>query len=93
MVIANFKVWKIMVDSKSATDVFLYDAFKVMKLSKETLMPVQCPLYRFNGEAIMLERVIILTMTLGVEPKHLNLMIDFSFIRVPSAYNAFLGHP
>lgn len=76
-IIANFEIQKIMVDSGSASNILFYNAFERIKLPNEKLMIVQCPFRGFNGEPVMPEGFITLLITLGVKPKHLNLMIDF----------------
>lgn len=40
-----------------------------------------------------LEGIITLPMTLGTNPRHLNLKIDFIVVKVLSAYNMILGRP
>lgn len=37
--------------------------------------------------------VITLPINLGTTPKHLNLMVDFFVVKIPSTYNMILGHP
>lgn len=91
VVVVHFEAQKIIVDSESFTDMLFYDAFKIVKLLANRLMPVHSPLYGFNGEAIVPKGIITLPMTLGTMPKHLNLMIDFMVIKVPSVYKMVLG--
>lgn len=62
-----------------------------MKLLADRLMPMQSPLFGFNGEAVVLEGITTLPMTLGTNPRHLILMIDFMVVKVPSTYNMILG--
>lgn len=62
-----------------------------MKLPNDKLMPVQSPLYGFNGEIVVHERIIILPMMLGTPLCHLNPMFNFMVVKVPFAYNMILG--
>lgn len=64
-----------------------------MKLLVDRVMPIQSPLYSFNGEVIMPKGVITLHVTLGMTPKHLNLIIDFMVFKVSSAYNMMFSRP
>lgn len=43
VVIANFEVWKILVDSGSATDILFYETFQKMKLPLDWLTPTKSP--------------------------------------------------
>lgn len=56
--------------------------FLRMKLPKEKLVPIQCPLYGFNGDVVMPIGVITLLVTLGTPPKHLNLLLEFLVVKV-----------
>lgn len=92
-IIVNFEVQKILITSRSVTNVLLYYTFERMMLSREKFIALQCPLCKFNGEAIILG-VINLLMILGIESKYLyNLIIDFLRIKVPLIYNVILGCP
>lgn len=55
VIVENFIVHKIMTDSGSATNILFYNVFERIKLSKDRLALVQCTLYGFDGEIVMLE--------------------------------------
>lgn len=82
-----------MIDYGNAADVLFYDTFLRIKLPKEKPILVQCPLYGFNGDAIMSIGVISLPITLGTALRHLNLMLDFLVVKLPSTNNVILGRP
>lgn len=91
--VVNFKVYKILIDSGSTVDMLFYIAIERIKLLEDKHMPIQCLIHGFNGETSMPIRVITLLITLGIMPIHLNLMVDFLVIKLPSAYNMILGCP
>lgn len=93
VVITNFEEQTIIIDSKSTKNILFFDVFKIMKLPKKRLIPACCSLYGFNREAVIPIRVITLPIIVGIEPRNLNLMIDFLVMKVPLVYNAILGHP
>lgn len=91
IVVANFEMKKIMIDSGNSIDILFYDVFKRIKLLDNRLKPAQSYLYGFIGEAVVPKGVITLSIMLGISPYHLNLMIDFIVVKVPSEYNMSLG--
>lgn len=91
IVVANFDAKKIIIDNDNLTDILVYDAFKRKKLPPNMLKSVQSPLCGFNGEVVIPEGIITLTMTLGIAPHHFNLMINLMLVKVPPAYNMILG--
>lgn len=77
-------------DNGITTNVLFYNMCDRMKLPKAKLMVGQSPLYGFNREVVILKGVTTLLLTLDIEPRHLNLMVDFLIVKVASMYNVIL---
>lgn len=69
VVIANFEVQKILVDSNSATNIMFYEIFQKMKLPSNRLILAKSPLYGCTGESIMPKGTITLPVLMGTYPK------------------------
>ena len=93
MTISKHPVKRILIDSDSSTDVLFYDAFVHMNLPMEELKPVLSPLVAFNGESINVEEEITLPVTAGTPPLTKTILVTFTVVYIPSAYNAILGRP
>ena len=93
MTIAKHPVKRIMVDSGSSTDMLFYGAFFRMNLFFDQLRPVHTPLVGFTGDSVRVEGEITLPVTAGTPPRQSTIMMTFTVVRLPSAYNVILGRP
>lgn len=93
IIVANFEMYKIMIDSGSLINILFYDAFTRMKLIIDRLKPMLSFLYGFHREANVPKGVITLSMTLGTYSHHLDFMTDFMVVKIPSTYNMILDRP
>jgi len=91
VVVANYDVQRILVDNESSTDVLMYDTFSKMCLPRHQLQRSPIPLSGFGGNQVFAEGKIVLLVTLGTEPRQKTLPINFTVVRIPSAYNIILG--
>ena len=67
--IVDYDLCHILVDNGSSTNVLFYDTFSKMFLLNNHLGPVNSPLVGFIGDAMPVEGIITLTMTVGQRPK------------------------
>ncbi|XP_058106240.1 uncharacterized protein LOC131249447 [Magnolia sinica] len=93
LTIANRRVFHIIIDTGSSTDVLFTHAFNKMSIERSTLRPVRTPLIRFSGGQILPEGIISLSLTAGSPPQQATVMVDFLIIDQSSVYNAILGRP
>ncbi|XP_064997195.1 uncharacterized protein LOC103995508 [Musa acuminata AAA Group] len=91
--IANAQVRRIMIDTRSSTDVLYLDAFQKLGLAKEALEPICSALTGFIGDLISPLGAITLPLTLGALPKATTVMSTFLVVDLPTAYNVILGRP
>lgn len=82
VVITNFELHKIIINSSSEFDVLFYDMFLRIKLFEKKLIPIQYLLYGFNGEVVIPVKVITIPFTLGTTPKYFNLLLSFLAVKV-----------
>ena len=93
MTIAKHPVKRILIDSGSSADILFYDAFVRMNLLRAELKPVLSPLVAFNGESVNVEGEVVLPVTAGTPPLTKTILVTFTVVNIPSAYNAILGRP
>ncbi|XP_058092595.1 uncharacterized protein LOC131239050 [Magnolia sinica] len=93
MTISNHKVYRILVDTGSSTDVIYSEAFKRMTILRSHLRPVKTLLHGFAGERVISEGAISLPVTEGEGRHQVTLLVDFLIVNVPSVHNVILGRP
>ncbi|GFZ01916.1 hypothetical protein Acr_15g0005250 [Actinidia rufa] len=93
VVIANFNVQRILIDSGSSADILFISAFEKMKIGLDKLHPFHTPLIGFGGNTTHPLGWINLPITLGTEPHQTTVWQDFIVVDCPSPYNAILGRP
>ncbi|XP_073129041.1 uncharacterized protein [Henckelia pumila] len=91
VIIANYDVARIFVDSGSSMNVL----FKVdqMKMEGFELEPISTPLYGFTGHAIRPLGQIFFPVSMGNDPRRVTKMVSFTVVDAPSSYNGILGRP
>lgn len=93
MIIANYDVKRVLVDSGSSIDVLFYDILSRMKLSKNQLGRISTPLVSFSGDLIEVKGEITLPVVVGSPPGQTIVHLTFTVVWVPSVYNVILKHP
>lgn len=68
VVIVNFEVQKILVDSGSAVDILVYQTFQKMKLPLDGLILAKSPLYVVTRESVIFEGTITLPILIRTYP-------------------------
>ncbi|XP_077232447.1 uncharacterized protein LOC143869775 [Tasmannia lanceolata] len=91
LIIANFNVSKVLIDTGSSVNILHYNAFKEMHLGMDRLVLLEWSIYGFSGESIRIEGRIDLPMTFGTKPSLKSIMQTFLIVKVPSTYNAIIG--
>ncbi|XP_018848558.1 uncharacterized protein LOC109011717 [Juglans regia] len=85
MQIANFVMWRILIDNDSSTDIL----FWVMRISLDHQCPASMPLKGFFGDVIQPIGAITMSVYVGKAPRTSATMTEF----LVSSYNAILGRP
>ncbi|KAL2226260.1 UNVERIFIED_CONTAM: Retrovirus-related Pol polyprotein from transposon gypsy [Sesamum indicum] len=91
--IANFMVYKVLVDNGSSADITLKEVLTKMGLDNVKLAPVKTPLVGFGGSEVESPGMIDLLVSMGEEPRRKTLMVTFLVVDTPFAYNVILGRP
>ena len=91
MIVANFKMKRVLIDSGSSTDILFLTPYDQLRLGRERLRPVRSPLIGFSGEPVYPKGQVALPVTMGDEGTQLTQMVDFLVVDIPSAYNIILG--
>ena len=66
--IANYAVKRVLIDTKSLSDILFALAFDQLKISKDRLWPVAIPLVGFNGSSTQPLGMIELPVLMGTHP-------------------------
>ena len=88
--VANRRVFQILIDTGSSTDILFASAFCQMNVGGATPRPIKTPLYKFGRERVYTKRAIQLLVTFGQRPAQITQMVDFLLVDQPSTYNAII---
>jgi hypothetical protein len=91
MAIANHKIHRVLVDNGSSADILYKSVFDLMKIDKEKVVAVRCPLVGFAGEQVMPLGSINLQVTVDTPPIQKTILVKFLVVNRLSAYNAIFG--
>ena len=69
LTIANYAVKRVLIDTRSSSDILFASAFDQLGISRERLRPVATPLVGFNGSSTQLLRMIELSILMGTHPQ------------------------
>ncbi|XP_020554491.1 uncharacterized protein LOC110013115 [Sesamum indicum] len=89
--IVNFAVHKVLIDSRSSTDIIFKSVVDKMGLENARLEPVKTPLVGIGGSEVSSLGTIELPVSMGEEPKRKTLMVKFLVVDTPFTYNVILG--
>ncbi|XP_077249149.1 uncharacterized protein LOC143888590 [Tasmannia lanceolata] len=93
LIISNFDVGKILVDTGSSVNVLHLGAFEEMKLGEGRLGHAEYSIYGFSGTSVQISGKIDLPVTFGTYPLQRTIMTTFLVVDVPFTYNAIIGRP
>ncbi|KAL0409689.1 UNVERIFIED_CONTAM: hypothetical protein Sradi_1903300 [Sesamum radiatum] len=93
VILANYEVGRIFIDSGSSADILFGDAYDQMQLGDVSLEKVNTSLYGFAGEVVHPRGMVSLPLTMGRGTTRKTCLLKFSVVDVPSAYNVILGRP
>ncbi|RRT45324.1 hypothetical protein B296_00035613 [Ensete ventricosum] len=89
---ANAYVKRVMVDMGSSTDILYFDAFQKLGLTDRDLVTLTSTLTGFTGDFVSPMGATTIPVTFGGEPRSKTLVVSFMVVKLPSAYNAIIGH-
>ncbi|XP_073152688.1 uncharacterized protein [Henckelia pumila] len=93
VMVANYDVARIFVDSGSSINVLFQEAINQMDLGQYKIEPVVTSLFGFTGHAIRPVGLVHLPLTLGKSNIRKTRIVSFIIVDAPSAYNVILGRP
>ncbi|RWW65214.1 hypothetical protein BHE74_00027480 [Ensete ventricosum] len=88
---ANAYVKRVMIDTRSSTDILYFDAIQKLGLTDKDLVTLTSTLTGFTGDFVSPLGATTIPVTFGGEPKSKTLMVSFIVVKLPSAYNAIIG--
>ncbi|RWW70125.1 hypothetical protein BHE74_00022201, partial [Ensete ventricosum] len=84
---ANAYVKRVMID------ILYFNAFQKLGLTDRDLAPLTSTLTGFTGDSVSPLGATTIPVTFGGEPRSKTLLVSFMVVKLPSAYNAIIGHP
>ncbi|RZR80305.1 hypothetical protein BHM03_00006301 [Ensete ventricosum] len=90
---ANARVKRVMIDTKSSTDILYFDAFQKQGLTDKDLVSLTSALIGFTEDSVSPLGAATILVTFGEELKSKTLMVSFMVVGLPSAYNAIIERP
>ncbi|XP_026440718.1 uncharacterized protein LOC113339700 [Papaver somniferum] len=91
LLIEEWGVRRILVDSGTSVEVLFYDTFKRMELSDDILVPSTYRIYGFNGTVTIPKGEVTLRVSEG--GGYLDTLTTFCVVDVASPYEAIIGRP
>ncbi|XP_058080632.1 uncharacterized protein LOC131228782 [Magnolia sinica] len=91
--IANHKVYRILVDTGSSADILYSVAFNKMGINRSSLRPIKTPLHGFTSDKVILEGAISLPVTTREGQNQITLLVDFLVVNAPLTHNVIIGQP
>lgn len=89
--LAGRKVYRILLDNVSSTDILFKSTLNRMYLVIVKFKLVNSPLYGFTGDIVYLEGVLTMPIEFGAHHcQHIQL-VDFMVMVCPSSYNSIIG--
>ncbi|GAV63438.1 hypothetical protein CFOL_v3_06956 [Cephalotus follicularis] len=88
-----FAVKRVLLDSRSSTDILYKPAFDQIRIPEEQLKPVKTPLIGFARETVLPLGSINLSIIAGSSPCQTQVQMTFLMVDTPTSYNAIIGHP
>ena len=91
--IVGFNTKRVLVDNGNSADIIYLLAFQQLKLDSKRLRPFESPLVSFSGDRVYPRGIVMLTVTVGTQPRQLTRQLDFLVVDYPSSYNVIIGRP
>ncbi|RZS23592.1 hypothetical protein BHM03_00056557 [Ensete ventricosum] len=88
---ANAYVKRVMIDTRSLTDILYFDTFQKLGLTDKNLVTLTSTMTGFTGDFVSPLGATTIPVTFGGEPRSKTLMVSFMVVKLPSAYNAIIG--
>ncbi|RRT65503.1 hypothetical protein B296_00041041 [Ensete ventricosum] len=88
---ANARVKRVMIDTRSSTDILYFDTFQKLGLTDKDLISLTSALTGFTGDSVSSMGAAMIPVTFGEEPRSKTLMVSFMMVKLPLAYNTIIG--
>ncbi|XP_077226470.1 uncharacterized protein LOC143888951 [Tasmannia lanceolata] len=93
LIISNYDVGKILVDTGSSVNVLYLGTFEEMKLGEGRLGPAEYLIYGFSGASVQVNGKIDLPVTFGMYPLQKTIMATFLVVDIPFTYSTIIRRP
>ena len=78
-------------DNGSTANILYYLAFQQMRIDREQLIPINAPLFKFEGTRVHPIEAVTLSITVEDYPQQITRDVTFLVVNSSSTYNAILG--
>ncbi|XP_028075510.1 uncharacterized protein LOC114277763 [Camellia sinensis] len=89
--LSNYKIRRVLVDNGSSSDIIFLNAYRQLKVGKESLSPFQTPLVDFTRDRVTSIGSIDLPIIIREYPQQTTKLLTFLVVNCPSTYNIILG--
>ncbi|RDX58414.1 hypothetical protein CR513_62271, partial [Mucuna pruriens] len=93
MVVAGYKVERVLIDQGSSANVLYRSTLKKMQLSTGLIQACPGNLYGFAGECVPILGTVELETCLGERPVTRTIQIRYTIVDAPASYNIIVGRP
>jgi hypothetical protein len=87
LAIANHKIHRILIDTRSSANILYRSAFELMKIDRSKVIPARHSLVGFTREQVLPLGSIELPVMAGAYPRQRTILVRFLIVDRPSAYN------
>lgn len=91
IILANKKVYRVLIDNGSSTNILYVVAFDKIEIGREKLKPIRTPLISFGGECLIPLGSISCQRLFGKPPYQVTKIVNFLVVEHMSIYNVILG--
>ncbi|GKU90937.1 hypothetical protein SLEP1_g4878 [Rubroshorea leprosula] len=93
IMINNYQVQRVLVDTGSAPDVMYYHCFESLGLNPTLLQRYDGPIYGFDNQPIQVEGVLTMNVAFGSRRTYVTPLVRFLVVKMPSFFNVVIGRP
>ena len=90
LMIANYAVERVLIETGSSSDIMFASAFDQLGITRDRLQPATTPLVGFNGSSTQPFKMIELPDLLRNHPQQVFTITNFVMVEAPSTYNVIL---
>lgn len=91
--IANYNIYRVLIDTRSLVEVLFYSAYDHMGLSSTVFKLANASFYNFSSHSIQPCGEVKLLVMVGSHPTQATILTNFLIVDTPGVYDAIIRRP